>query len=197
MRLETTAARAACALLVVLAAGCASRASAPAAAAAAAGTSPAPAPSAPAVPRAPASSPVTAVLAYADRVRTFAPTELAAEVQRLGDGSASPTQALQLAIALAQGGDPAQVARAQALLQRVLAQPDPEAQALQPLARLVASHLADQRRFEEQAERQGRELREARRRIDSLNERLEAVRAIERSLPTPPRGQASAPRPQP
>ena len=195
MRLETTAARAACALLLVLAAGCASRASAPAAVPA--GTSPAPAPSAPAVPRAPASSPVTAVLAYADRVRTFAPTELAAEVQRLGDGSASPTQALQLAIALAQGGDPAQVARAQALLQRVLAQPDPEAQALQPLARLVASHLADQRRFEEQAERQGRELREARRRIDSLNERLEAVRAIERSLPTPPRGQASAPRPQP
>jgi len=195
MRLETTAARAACALLLVLAAGCASRASAPAAVPA--GTSPAPAPSAPAVPRAPASSPVTTVLAYADRVRTLAPTELAAEVQRLGDGSASPTQALQLAIALAQGGDPAQLARAQALLQRVLAQPDPEALALQPLARLVAAHLADQRRFEEQAERQGRELREARRRIDSLNERLEAVRAIERSLPTPPRGQASAPRPQP
>ena len=195
MRLETTAARAACALLLVLAAGCASRASAPAAVPA--GTSPAPAPSAPAVPRAPASSPVTTVLAYADRVRTLAPTELAAEVQRLGDGSASPTQALQLAIALAQGGDPAQLARAQALLQRVLGQPDPEALALQPLARLVAAHLADQRRFEEQAERQGRELREARRRIDSLNERLEAVRAIERSLPTPPRGQASAPRPQP
>ncbi len=49
-----------------------------------------------------------------------------------------------------------------------------------------------QRRLEEQLERQTQQLREAQRRNDQLNERLEAVRAIERSLTTRPAPPAAA-----
>lgn len=191
MRIEPSGARAALVpLLCALAAGCSLHAAAPVPMVVAA-PSPATVPTATPAPVAEV-SPVTTVLAYADRVRALPPAELAAEIQRAGDGNGSPVQALQLAIALAQGNDPGQVASAQVLVQRVLA--EPEAHALHPLARLLAAHLADQRRAEEQAERQARELREARRRVDSLNERLEAVRAIERSLPTQPRAPASGAR---
>ena len=129
---------------------------------------------------APAPAPVEAALAYGDRIRGLPPAELAQEIQRLGDSPNTTTRALQLAMALAQQRNPANAPRVQALLQRVLAQQDPEAQSLHPLARM----LMEQR---DQAERQAQQLREAQRRIDQLNDRLEAVRAIERSLPGPAR----------
>lgn len=138
----------------------------------------------PAAPRPPA-HPADAVLAYADRVRALPAPELALEVQRLGENGYAPVRALQLAVALAQTRNSGNATRAQALLQRV--QQDPEAQPLHPLARLLAAQLAEQRRLEDQAERQAQQVRETQRRIEQLNERLEAVRAIERSLPTRPR----------
>lgn len=150
-------------------------------------------------PPAPAPSPAPAtetaeVLAYADRVRALPPNDLAQEVARLGEPPEAPVQALQQAVALAQTRVPANTARAQSLVQRVLAQTGAQAQALQPLARLLAAQINQQveaRRLEEQVERQNQQLRDSQRRIDVLNDRLEAVRAIERSLPSRPA--ASAP----
>lgn len=137
--------------------------------------------------------PVEAVLGYAERLRGLQPAELAQEISRFGDAGESAVRLMQLAIALAQTKAPANTLRAQALLQRVLGQSEPEARALQPLARLLAPQLADTRRAEEQVERQAQQLRDAQRRIDQLNERLEAVRAIERSLPSVPASGASPP----
>jgi len=187
------------ALVLALAAalaGCASVAPAPARAAAAVVAPPAPEPAAPASnivtepasATRPAPAPAEAMLAYGDRIRGLPPAELAQEIQRLGDSPNTTTRALQLAMALTQQRNPANAPRVQSLLQRVLAQQDAESQALHPLARL----LVDQR---DQAERQGQQLREAQRRIEQLNERLEAVRAIERSLPAQPatREQGAAP----
>lgn len=156
---------------------------------------PPPAPPAPAPTPAPAPAIEAAeVLAYADRVRALPPADLAQEVARLGEPPEAPVQALQQAVALAQTRVPANTARAQSLVQRVLAQTGAQAQALQPLARLLAAQINQQveaRRLEEQVERQNQQLRDSQRRIDVLNDRLEAVRAIERSLPSRPA--ASAP----
>ncbi|HSV81272.1 MAG TPA: hypothetical protein VLK85_18910 [Ramlibacter sp.] len=167
--------------------------------AAAPAPAPAPAPAVPAVaallPR--EQPPSEAVLGYADRIRPLAPADLAQEISRLGETPYSPVRALQLALALGQSRTAPNVTRAQALLQRVLAQPDGEAPVLHPLARLLSTQLAEQRRGEEQAERQGQQLRDAQRRIDQLNERLEALRAIERSLPSSPRNEVPPPRPVP
>ena len=152
-------------------------ASAPAAAPAAI---PAPAPST-------GAQPLAAAIAYADRVRTLPPGELGQEIQRLGERAYSPLDATQLALALVQARTAPNVTRAQALLARVIADPAAEAQGLLPYARLLSAQVADQRRSDEQAERQAQQLREAQRRIEQLNDRLEAVRAIERSLPGPAR----------
>ena len=137
--------------------------------------------------------PLTVVLAYADRIRGVPAAELAQEITRLADGGDSATRLVQLAMALGQSRTGGNGVRAQALLQRVLGQNDPEAQALHPLARLLAAQLTEARRLDEQAERQNQQLRDAQRRIDHLNERLEALRAIERSVPSRPAAPASAP----
>lgn len=148
---------------------------------------PAPPPPAPPPPSQTTAAPVETAVAYADRVRGLPAAEVTQEIQRLGESSYSPLRATQLALALAQSRNAGNATRAQSLLQRVIADPAPEAQGLQPFARLVAAQIAEQRRNEEQAERQAQQLRDAQRRIDQLNDRLEAVRAIERSLPGPAR----------
>ncbi len=138
------------------------------------------------------SATTTALLAFAERLRRLAPPELAQEVQRLSDkpeNTRVPADDLQLAMALAHTRNGADLVRAQALLQKLLANTRDEARGLHPLAGLLAMRYGEQRRVEEQLERQATQLREQQRRIDQLNERLEAVRAVERSLaprPVPP-----------
>jgi DNA repair ATPase RecN len=133
------------------------------------------------------------MLGYADRIRAMHPTDLAQEINRLSDGGGTAARLMQLAIALVHSKVPANMLRAQALLQRVLGQNEQDARALHPLARLLSVQLAEARRAEEQIERQNQALRDAQRRIDQLNDRLEAVRAIERSLPSRPASAASTP----
>lgn len=141
-----------------------------------------------AAPGTPASPPaLMAALGYAERVRALPSQELGQEIQRLGERSYAPLEATQLALALGQTRVASNQVRAQTLLQRVLADPASDAQGLQPFARLLSAQIADQRRADEAAERQAQQLREAQRRIEQLNDRLEAVRAIERSLPGPQR----------
>lgn len=132
------------------------------------------------------------LLRYAERVRALNPTELALEVAALGDPGAQPALQLQLAIALMHTAQPVDTARALGLAQRVVANGAPEAAPYRSFARLLASRLMEQRRLEEALERQAQQLRDQQRRIDALNERLEAMRAIERSLNN--RAPAPAPR---
>ena len=124
-------------------------------------------------------------LAYADRTLSASSTELAREAARLSDlDENKPSRAMRLALVLAHTRQPADTARALGLVQRTLT--NPAAQDLHPLARLLEARLTQQRRLEEQLERQAQQLRDAQRRNDQLSERLEAVRAIERSLTTRP-----------
>lgn len=138
------------------------------------------------------------LLLYADRVRRMAPAELAQEVTRLSDipeAQRQPAEEMQLAILLAQTRVPADLVRAQGLAQRVLGNPREEARGLYPLAGMLVARYAEQRRVEEALDRQAQQLREQQRRIDQLTERLEAVRAIERSLTSrpPPNGHRPPP----
>lgn len=149
---------------------------------------PVPPPSAPAaakpVTRDEATAAVAAQLAYADRVRGMAPTELALELARLSDAR-SPGEQLQLALALAQLRQTPELIRAQDLLTRLLANASPEATALHPLARLLAQRFGEQRRFEDLLDKQTQQTRDTQRRLEQTTERLEALKAIERSLGGP------------
>ncbi len=130
-------------------------------------------------------------LAYADRTLGASTTDLARETARLSElDESKPSRALRLALVLAQTRQPVDTARALGLVQRTLA--NPAAQALHPLARLLEARLTQQRRLEDQLDRQTQQLRDAQRRNDQLSERLEAVRAIERSLTTRPTPAAPA-----
>jgi Tfp pilus assembly protein PilN len=136
-----------------------------------------------------------ALLAYADRVRAMAPAELAQEITRLNDiqdARRAPFQDMQLVVALGQTRAPQDTQRAQTLLQRLLAQQGDEARRLQPLARMIFARYGEQRRLEDMLDRQSQQLRDNQRKIDQLNERLEAVRAIERSLTRPGAASGSA-----
>ena len=152
-----------------------------------------PQPPAPAVPvAAPDQEALARMLAYAERVRLMPAAELNPEATRLGE-QPGPASQLQLALVLSQLRQLPELVRAQELLARVLGNADAEAQALHPLARLLAARYGEQRRVEEQLEKQAQQTREVQRRLDQTNERLEALKAIERSLTTRPA--ASAPLP--
>jgi hypothetical protein len=137
--------------------------------------------------------PVGAMLAYADKVRPLGAPELAAELNRLGDLVETPGVQMQMAIVLAQTRVPADLARAVSLLQRVNSNPSADALPLQPLARTLAARYAEQRKVEEDRDKQAQQLRDSQRRIDQLNDRIEALRAIERSFARPSPGPAAAP----
>lgn len=129
--------------------------------------------------------PMAAMLTYADKVRPLNGADLSTEIARLGDPGDSPATQMQLALLLSQTRVPADLARALGLLQRVIANPAPEAQALHPLARALAARYVEQRRVEDDRDKQVQQLRDAQRRIDQLNDRIEALRAIERSFARP------------
>lgn len=131
-------------------------------------------------------------LAYADRTLGASTADLARETARLSDlDESKPSRALRLALVLAQTRQPVDTARALGLVQRTLA--NPAAKDLHPMARLLEARLTQQRRLEDQLDRQAQQLRDAQRRNDQLSERLEAVRAIERSLTTRPVPAPTAP----
>jgi hypothetical protein len=151
---------------------------------------PAPAPPpAPPVPAADATDLASRrLLFFHDQLRAMQPNEVLAEVTRLNAqlGSAPPAsmppQALELALALAQLRNNGDLARALGLIDPIVRSTAPELQPWQPIARLLAARVAEQRRLEEQLDRQGQALRESQRNVQQLNEKLEALKAIERSL---------------
>lgn len=146
---------------------------------------------------APLPDPVRGVLEQTDRIVGLSAPDLSKEIARLSAvEEAKPENPLLLAIALSHTRQAVDTARALGLVQRVLDKNvSEEARALHPLARLVEARLLQQRRLEDQVEKQSQQLRDAQRRNDQLNERLEAVRAIERSLTTRPASTSSAPAP--
>ena len=160
-------------------------------------------------PHAPATDPAADVLAFGDRVRGMSPADRAREIFIAGaledaNGAVAsdtprtdpgPAHRLRLAIALTQTRAPNDLARAQQLVQKVVDSQHPDAEPLKPLARLLATRLAEQRRVEYQLEKLTQQTREQQRRIDQLSQRLEAVRAIERSITPTPRPPPVAPAP--
>ncbi|CAN5698592.1 hypothetical protein BH10PSE18_BH10PSE18_13900 [soil metagenome] len=143
--------------------------------------------------------PMAAMLAYADKLRPLGATELAAELVRLGEPGEVPVTQMRAALVLAQTRVPADLARALGLMQRVIASSSPDAAPLQPLARTLAARYMEQRRVEDDRDRQVQALRDSQRRIDQLNDRIEALRAIERSFARPNQlpGNGSGARPSP
>jgi hypothetical protein len=153
------------------------------------------------------------LLAYHERLRQMSSIDVAAEVNRLGalvssaDAPATPDDALALALALTQEHNAGDLARASSLLEPLAQDASPAPQPWRPLARLLLARIAEQRRLEEQLDKMTAQRRDTQRAIQQLTEKLEALKAIERSMtahPAPPpalpgsaAGAESAPPPAP
>jgi hypothetical protein len=187
-RLVFCAALAAC----LFAAGCTLPRQAPAQTVVTAPLPPAPVPATP-VPPPPSRDPVALLLEQADRARGLQGAELTQEIARLSDAGA-PAEQLRLAMALSQTRQLYDLVRAQELIQRVLANQTQEARELHALARLLAARYAEQRRVEDQLDRQNQQVRDLQRRLGETQDKLDALKEIERSLTSrPPASPASAP----
>jgi hypothetical protein len=145
----------------------------------------------------PADAAAQQLLAYHERLRQMPAAELAQEILPRDDGALAPGAATQLALALSVSHGAGELARAQSLLEQVLHSAAPEAADWQALARLVLGRVIEQRRLEDQIEKLNQQARDSQRdnqrRLDQLNEKLEALKAIERSLNARPAPAASKP----
>lgn len=154
---------------------------------------------APAPPPEPADVAARRFLAYHEQIRQMSPNDLANEINRLNGvvsatATAAPADAvLELALALAQQHNGGDLARAVALLEPLTKSSAPELAPWQPLARLLLARVVEQRRLEELVARESARNRDQQRTLQQLNEKLEALKAIERSMTSRPAGVPPAP----
>jgi hypothetical protein len=135
------------------------------------------------------------LLATEDRLSSLNTADLTTEASRNAD-PASIEATMDQALALSMTHNPGDLARAQGLVDQVLHNNAPQADPWRALARLLAYRLGEQKRAEDQTDRVSQQMRDAQRdsqrKLDQLNDKLEALKAIERSLNT-----RSAPVPAP
>ena len=99
----------------------------------------------------------------------------------------TPSTQLRQAMILGHPRGQQDLPRASVLLDGILKSNDPAAVGLSPLARLLADNYGERQRLEAQLERQGLQMKESQRKVNELQEKLDALADIERTLPTPPR----------
>jgi hypothetical protein len=140
-------------------------------------------PEPPAPPPPPEADELRAVLAYASELRLRGTAEPTPAI----DVSAAPAAlAMRRALLLGQGRSSAELAQAAAQLDIVTTATDAQAEPLKPLAALLAARLAEQRRLLDSVDKLSAQLRDSQRRNEQLNEKLEALKAIEQTLPAKP-----------
>src|SRR5471032_2574634 len=127
---------------------------------------------------------VAELLAYHASVRLMTPSELAKAQQDMAAADASAKNNLRRAMLAATVHGTGDLARALALLEPISLNTDEAA--LAPLAQLLAFHFAETRRQDEAIEKLNSQVRDAQRRNDQLNEKLEGLKNIERSLSVRP-----------
>lgn len=126
------------------------------------------------------------LLAYFQRLQRMSAQELVRERNVLAALPSSPATQVRLAMLLGQVRGPKDLYRALALLETVLKSGDPAATSLHPLARILTNQYQERLKLEMQNEKLAQQLKESQRRSSELQEKLDALADIERSLPVRP-----------
>ncbi len=121
--------------------------------------------------------------------------ELRAAQSALGETADGPFEQVRHAMLLGHPRAPTDPSRAHALLQSVLASQDDEARELRALAVLLSNELLARERLRSQNQRVGARLAASERERLQLQQKLDAVTEIERSLPSRPDPDAALPDP--
>lgn len=126
------------------------------------------------------------LLGYYHLLQRMTPAELTRERQLLGRIPPSPAVQLRQAMLLGMPRATADLARALTLLDAVQRSHAPEAASLHPLARLLSTQYQERIKLETQNDRLGQQLKQSQRKSDELQEKIDALTDIERSIPIRP-----------
>lgn len=140
------------------------------------------------------------VLAYYQMLAKMSPAELGRERSVLAALSPTPNTHLRLAMLLGHPRAPQDIGKAIALLDGILKASDAPAVSLHPLARLLADNYLERQRQDSQLdrqtgqlERQAAQLKDSQRKTVELQEKIDGLADIERTLPQRSRQLRSAP----
>lgn len=125
-------------------------------------------------------------LSYYQLLSRMTPAELGRERMVLAALPRSPNTQLRLAMLLGYPRAQQDMARAMSQLDNVLKSSDPAAVALHPLARMLADNYAERQKMDAHLERQGQQLKESQRKTVELQEKIDELADIERTLPQRP-----------
>jgi len=109
--------------------------------------------------------------------------ELGRERMVLAALPANPNTQIRTAMLLGHPRGPQDLVRATALLESLMKSTDPVSISLQPLARMLADNYIERQKLEMQVDRQGSQLKESQRKAVELQEKIDKLADIERSLP--------------
>ena len=133
------------------------------------------------------------LLGYQQLLAQLSPQELARERAVLLYIPPTPSAQIRLAMLFGQARGATDLPRALALLDKVQKSGEPAAASMHPLARLLATQYHERLRLQAQNERLLLQVTESQRRSSELQDKLDALANIERSLPLRPTGGEAAP----
>ena len=130
-------------------------------------------------------------LAYYQMLQRMTPAQINRERQVLAALPPTPNNQVRIAMVLGHPRGQQDFTRALALLEGVLKSADPAAAGLHPLARLLADNYMERQKLETQLEKQGQQLKDSQRKAVELQEKIDSLAEIERTLPQRPRATRS------
>ncbi len=126
------------------------------------------------------------LLGYFQLLQRMTPAELAQQRQILAAGPQTPSMQIRLAMVFGLSRTNSDLAKAHSLLEGILRSTTPEAVSVHPLAGIVAAYCQERLKLETQNDKLAHQLRESLRRNEDLQEKLDALANIERSIPVRP-----------
>ncbi len=126
-------------------------------------------------------------LAYYQSLQRMSAAQLGRERAMLAAVPQSPGIQMRMAMLLGNPRGQPDLAKALNLLDAVLKSSDPVAVGLQPLARLLADNFGERQKLEIQFDKQGQQLKDSQRKAAELQEKIDNLADIERTLPQRPR----------
>jgi uncharacterized coiled-coil protein SlyX len=139
-----------------------------------------------AAPPPPPTDEIGPLLNYHQALRRMSQGELIKELSGLVQQKRSPRVAVQMGMVLMLTRGNGDLARAQTLLDNVANSTENNSAPYKSLALMLSSNCAETRRLAEHVDKLTAQQKESQRRIDQLNEMLEGLKNIERTLPTRP-----------
>lgn len=133
------------------------------------------------------------LLGYYHLLQRMTPAELTRERQTLASIPSKPAVQLRQAMLFGMPRTTTDLPRALALLESIQRSPAPEAVSLYPLARLLSMQYAERIKLDAQNDRLAQQLKESQRKRDELQEKIDALADIERSIPIRPNTVKPAP----